>query len=98
MKAKIHPQYYNDAQVICVCRNRFTVGSTQQIIHVELCYKCHPFYTGEQKFTDTRSTIKRFEESRQKAATYQATQKKKVEQKKEDASPKSLRDMLMGAK
>ncbi len=98
MKANIHPQYY-DAQVICVCGNRFTVGSTQQTIQVELCYNCHPFYTGEQKFVDTRSSIKRFEDARQKAATYQATQKKKVEeQKKKDEAPKSLRDMLLGMK
>lgn len=98
MKANIHPQYY-EAQVVCVCGNRFTVGSTQQNIQVELCYKCHPFYTGEQKFVDTRSSIKRFEDARQKAAVYQATQKKKVEEKKKkDEAPKSLRDMLLGAK
>jgi large subunit ribosomal protein L31 len=99
MKTGVHPQYYKDAQVVCVCGNRFTVGSTQQNIQVELCYKCHPFYTGEQKFIDTRSTIKRFEEARKKAASYQATQKVKVEEKKKkDEAPKSLREMLMGSK
>ena len=35
-------------------RNRFAIGSTKDIIHVELCYKCHPFYTGEQRFVDTK--------------------------------------------
>lgn len=99
MKANIHPQFYDNAQVVCVCGNRFTVGSTQPNIQIELCFKCHPFYTGEQKFMDTRSTIKRFEESRQKAATYKATQKIKIdEKKKKDEAPKSLRDMLMGAR
>lgn len=99
MKTGIHPKYNPQAQVVCVCGNRFTVGSTQDLIQVELCYNCHPFYTGEQRFTDTRSTIKRFEEARQKAATFQATQKKKVEEKKKrDDAPKSLRDMLLGAK
>lgn len=99
MKANTHPQYFEDAQVVCICGNRFTVGSTQQKIQVELCFKCHPFYTGEQKFVDTKSTIKRFEEARKKAATFQATQKIKVEEKKKrDQGPKSLRDMLLGAK
>lgn len=98
MKSKIHPQYFEEAQVVCVCGNRFTVGSTREHIQAELCYKCHPFYTGEQRFTDTRSTIKRFEESRQKAAAFQATQKKKVEEKKKrQDAPKSLRDMLLGS-
>lgn len=99
MKANIHPTYYPQAQVVCVCGNRFTVGSTQEHISVELCYNCHPFYTGEQKFVDRRSTIKRFEDARAKAATYQATKQIKVEAKKKKMdAPKSLRDMLLGTK
>jgi large subunit ribosomal protein L31 len=98
MKAAGHPNYNEKAQVVCVCGNRFTVGSTKDLIQIELCYQCHPFYTGEQKFTDTRSTIKRFEDKRQKAANYQATQKKKVDDDKKNDSPKSLREMLMGLK
>ncbi len=96
MKTAIHPAYYDEAQVVCVCGNRFTTGSTSEKIQVELCYQCHPFYTGEQKFMDTRSTIKRFEDARAKAATFQATKKIKVEEKKKSESPKSLRDMLLG--
>ncbi|MDO8515076.1 MAG: 50S ribosomal protein L31, partial [bacterium] len=46
MKANIHPQYYSDAKVTCACGNVFTVGSTKPTIHVDLCSKCHPFYTG----------------------------------------------------
>ena len=99
MKANIHPQYFENAQVVCVCGNRFTVGSTMEHIQVELCYNCHPFYTGEQKFVDRRSTIRRFEDARVKAASYQATQKKKSEAKKKKTEPpKSLRDMLLGMK
>lgn len=97
MKANIHPVFFDEAQVVCVCGNRFTVGSTSDHIQVELCYKCHPFYTGEQKFVDTKSTIKRFEDARVKAATYQATKKQKTdEKKKKNEAPKSLRDMLLG--
>lgn len=99
MKINTHPTFFEEAQVVCVCGNRFTVGSTSQHLQIELCYKCHPFYTGEQKFVDTRSTIKRFEDARAKAATYQATKQKKTEaKKKKDEAPKSLRDMLLGTK
>jgi large subunit ribosomal protein L31 len=99
MKAAIHPQYNEKAQVICVCGNRFTVGSTSDTIHIELCNKCHPFYTGEQKFVDSASRIQKFETRKKIAETHKATVTKKVEEKrKSDEAPKSLREMLMGAK
>src|SRR5260221_191976 len=62
MKANTHPTYFENAQVICVCGNHFTVGSTQETIHVELCNKCHPFYTGEQRFVDRGSLIQKFQQ------------------------------------
>lgn len=99
MKANIHPKYYEKAQVFCLCGNKFTVGSTQESIHVELCSKCHPFYTGEQKFVDTSNRIQRFQNKQQIAAQLQASKKKKVEEKKkQQGEPKSLREMLMGLK
>jgi large subunit ribosomal protein L31 len=60
VKAKIHPKYYDDAKVTCVCGNTFTVGSTKQEIRVEVCSKCHPFYTGEQRIRDTMGRVERF--------------------------------------
>lgn len=60
MKPKIHPQYYADAQVICACGNTFTTGSTKKVLKVELCSKCHPFYTGEQRVVDTLGRVERF--------------------------------------
>ncbi|HZE87791.1 MAG TPA: 50S ribosomal protein L31 [Methylomirabilota bacterium] len=99
MKAAIHPQYFEKAQVICVCGNRFTTGSTQEIIHVELCNKCHPFYTGEQRFLDRGSKIQRFQEKQKAGEEYKAKKQKKVEEKKQRLdAPKSLREMLMGLK
>jgi large subunit ribosomal protein L31 len=99
MKANIHPKYYENAQVICVCGNRFVTGSTQEIIHVELCNKCHPFYTGEQRFVDTGSLIQKFQKRQTVAQQYQATKKQKVDaKKKKDEGPKTLREMLMGLK
>lgn len=99
MKANLHPQYFNEAQVVCVCGNKFTTGSTQQVIHVELCSNCHPFYTGEQRFIDTRSVIKKFQDKQEKAKSYQTViSKKKEEKKKQSEGPKTLREMLMGVK
>jgi large subunit ribosomal protein L31 len=60
MKEKIHPEYYKDAEVICACGNRFTVGSTRKEMRVELCSQCHPFFTGERKMMDTAGRVERF--------------------------------------
>ena len=99
MKTNIHPKFYDEAQVICVCGNRFTTGSTQETIHIELCNKCHPFYTGEQRFVDRGSLIQKFQKKQQVASEYKAKHQKKVEEKKKrDNAPKSLREMLMGVK
>lgn len=99
MKTNIHPKYNEKAQVICVCGNKFTVGSTQDVIHVELCSKCHPFYTGEQRFVDSGSLIQKFQKKQQVAQQYQSTKKQKVEEKKrKDEGPKTLREMLVGLK
>ena len=48
MREGIHPNYYQ-ATVTCNCGNTFVTGSTKEDIHVEICSKCHPFYTGQQK-------------------------------------------------
>ena len=48
MKEGIHPNYYQ-AKVVCHCGNEFVTGSTKKEIHVEVCSKCHSFYTGQQK-------------------------------------------------
>lgn len=99
MKANIHPKFNDQAQVICVCGNRFTTGSTQDVIHLELCYKCHPFYTGEQRFVDSASRIQRFQKKQDVAKTYVVKKVKKLEEKKKkDDAPKTLREMLTAMK
>ena len=59
MKEKIHPEYV-EAKVICSCGNTFTVGSTKPVLQVELCSKCHPFFTGERRIVDTAGRVERF--------------------------------------
>lgn len=60
MKAKIHPQWYPEAKVICACGSVFTTGSTQPELHVEICSQCHPFYTGQMKYIDTAGRVEAF--------------------------------------
>ena len=60
MKEKIHPTYYADATATCSCGNTFTLGATRKEMRVELCSKCHPFYTGEQRVVDTAGRVERF--------------------------------------
>jgi large subunit ribosomal protein L31 len=60
MKEKIHPVYYKDAQVVCSCGNTFTSGSTKKQLKVEVCSKCHPFFTGERRMLDTTGRVERF--------------------------------------
>jgi large subunit ribosomal protein L31 len=62
MKEKIHPKYYPDAQVVCACGNTYTTGSTRKSLRVELCSKCHPFFTGERRIMDTAGRVERFKQ------------------------------------
>jgi large subunit ribosomal protein L31 len=60
MKKDIHPKYYPDAKVHCACGNTFEAGSTKEFIEVEICSKCHPFYSGKEKIIDTLGRVERF--------------------------------------
>lgn len=96
MKVKIHPTYFADAQVTCVCGNKFTTGSTTQVISVDTCMKCHPLYTGEHRFIDTQGKVERFKQKQKFAAEMQVklkASKGKKEDKTEKKS-KSLRELL----
>jgi large subunit ribosomal protein L31 len=59
MKKEIHPEYY-EATIRCACGNEFRAGSTAKEIHVEICSKCHPFFTGKQKLVDSAGRVERF--------------------------------------
>lgn len=59
MQAEIQPEYY-EATVTCNCGNTFVTGSTKKEIHVEICSKCHPFYTGKQKLVDAGGRVDKF--------------------------------------
>jgi len=60
MKEKIHPQFFT-ATARCACGNEFQVGSTKENLRVEICAKCHPFYTGNKgRIVDTTGRVDRF--------------------------------------
>ena len=59
MREGIHPEYHQ-ATVTCNCGNTFVTGSTKKDIHVEICSKCHSFYTGQQKTAAARGRIDKF--------------------------------------
>ena len=70
MKKDIHPEYHKTI-VHCACGNEFETGSTQKEIRVEICSKCHPFFTGKQKLVDSAGKIERF---RRKYAKFEKAQ------------------------
>lgn len=59
MKENIHPKYA-ETDIRCACGETFTTGSTKKNLHVEICSKCHPFFTGKQKLIDTGGRIEKF--------------------------------------
>ena len=70
MKKDIHPKYNTEIQAKCACGAIFNVGSTMPEINNEICSKCHPFYTGNEKIMDTAGRVDRF--NKRKAATLKA--------------------------
>ncbi len=77
MKPEIHPKYYPQARVMCACGKTWTTGATQPEIRVDVCFNCHPFYTGEQRIVDTAGRVDRF--------------RMRLAQKREDKAPKKPR-------
>lgn len=60
MKENIHPKFYPEAQATCACGNTWTVGATVPVIRTDVCSKCHPFFTGEQRIVDAGGQVERF--------------------------------------
>jgi large subunit ribosomal protein L31 len=59
MKANIHPKFV-EATVTCACGNTFTTGSVKQNLRVDVCSRCHPFFTGQQRILDSAGRVERF--------------------------------------
>jgi large subunit ribosomal protein L31 len=97
MKQGIHPKYYPDARVTCACGNTWTTGSTQKEIRVEVCSKCHPFFSGEQaRIIDIEGQVDRFRKKLEARQTYVQDQKSRAEAKVSPSRP--IADLEMGAR
>lgn len=59
MKANLHPVYHK-ITAVCACGNQFETRSTKTNVHVEICAKCHPYFTGKQRMIDTQGRVDRF--------------------------------------
>ena len=59
MKEKIHPEY-KETTITCACGEVIHIRSTKQNVRVEICSKCHPFFTGKQKFVDSAGRVEKF--------------------------------------
>ena len=93
MKKDIHPKWYPECKVTCACGNTFTVGATVPEMHIEVCSACHPYFTGQMKYIDTKGRIQRFQEKAKKAAALKAKKLKKKERRKKER-PESFKEML----
>lgn len=60
MKTDLHPAWFPEAVVTCACGNSWVTGATQATIKTDICSRCHPFYTGEQRIIDTEGQVDRF--------------------------------------
>jgi len=101
MKSNIHPKYYDNCKVTCVCGNSFITGSTLPEIKVEICSKCHPFFTGEMRYVDTLGRVEKFKQKQAGASVKKYIKKKERKllkrleaEKKEAEKPKTLKEML----
>jgi len=73
MRDGIHPKY-EVAKITCACGNSFETRSTRPNLRIDVCSRCHPFYTGEQRLMDTGGQVERFRRRAQRAAQAQAQQ------------------------
>lgn len=95
MKANIHPQWYPEAKISCVCGAAFSAGSVVPEIRVDICSKCHPFFLGDTsgtKLIDTQKRIARYEEKKQKASEQQ--KRKKEPERAKPRVYRTLREMI----
>ena len=98
MKAKIHPTWFPEAKVVCACGNTFITGATSPEIRVEVCYNCHPFYTGQMKFLDAAGRVDAFKAKMAGVTAHVSkTDKRKAKKLKklqeEAARPESLAEL-----
>lgn len=99
MKKNIHPVWNHDSLVTCSCGNSFITGSSQKTLKVDICNKCHPFFTGEMKFVDRQGRVDKFIQKMKlaevkKEEMKQRKQAKVANKKTKNTKQKSYKDIL----
>jgi len=84
MKKNIHPEYHKNIEAKCACGASFKTGSTQEELHTEICFMCHPLYTGTQKLVDTAGRVDRFKAKLAKSQAYKNNKLTKKNKKNEE--------------
>ncbi|MBI1863827.1 50S ribosomal protein L31 [Candidatus Woesebacteria bacterium] len=98
MKAAIHPKYYEETKVTCACGATYNFGSTMPELKVEICANCHPFYTGQMKFIDTKGRVEAFRIKQKNAKkvvskTERRNAKKVQKRRFEESLPETLSEL-----
>jgi len=98
MKKDLHPTYHPQAIIKCACGATHAIGSTLESIQVELCSKCHPFYTGTQKIIDTARRVEKFEARTTKKATETKSRSTKRAERAAKRKPKFEEEVSKSAR
>lgn len=100
MKTNIHPKWYNNTKVTCTCGNTFVTGSTEPVIEIDICSKCHPYFTGDMKFVDRQGRVDKFKKKMEAAKKLHEKKQKEIEKKlakqtqQDQTEEKSYQDIL----
>jgi large subunit ribosomal protein L31 len=94
MRTGIHPTYYPDAQVTCSCGHTWHTGSTKKEIRTDVCSKCHPFFTGEQRIVDTAGQVDRFMKRLDRYGTHQADAQVRSQEARKKAEQRFMKQQL----
>ncbi len=70
MNKKIQPKYFKDAKIKCACGTVFEIGSTKELMEVEICSSCHPYYTGQERRTGEMGRVQKFKQRLAKQAEF----------------------------
>lgn len=95
MKKNLHPPYHQ-IKVKCSCGAEFATGSTKDGITVDICSKCHPFFTGEMRFVDRMGRVEKYQAKQ--AAAKEISGKKKKKRGSDQTGPQTLQDIRAAAK
>ncbi|NCN82424.1 MAG: 50S ribosomal protein L31 [Candidatus Pacebacteria bacterium] len=87
----VHADWHDDCKVTCSCGNSFVIGSTSAELTVDICNKCHPFFTGELRFVDRQGRVDKF---LKKMAAAKTDPKAKKTKKVDDGPSQSYQEIL----